>query len=485
MALVLTEDSILYLATVVLETLWASSGTLLGILTDYRNAGLSGLFQNQASYLSFVPTFIVAVFALVFVGLIGAGYLYSCEYGLYVEAWNNETVPVRSLLVNGARRWKAMTLTFLLSTLLTWGPGIVGVILVVGSSLSLNRVLLISSLLVLAPLLIASATVSLFTIYTYPAVVADRLSGFGAIRQSFRVSSHNLGITLTYSIIQGLSLGLLLLVWILAGSLGLELTSAVEVVLIFILMPILHLAKTMIYFHARPSVPEMTIETSPPIWRDLFRTFPKAAWMRVRTGFSEGARFLIGPRNLPFHAASVGVFVLGIYLGYYVSVNGWASFVLSTPGYQPGQGNPIINNVFLPFLGFDIFLHNWTVSFATILSGFGFGVPSLIAILYTGFTLGRIAVPQISSFTMFAAIILPHGIIEIPSFLLAGSLGMRLGYAVLKGKLSPGPESENYLSKTLRTAIYVATGLLPLFFVAGMIEGDITPIIARIFGWTF
>jgi uncharacterized membrane protein SpoIIM required for sporulation len=485
MALLLVEESIVSLATVILETLWASTGTLLEILTQYRSSGLLGLLQYPASSPSLIPTFFVSIFLLVLVGTVGIGYIYSCEYGIYIEAWNNETVPIRSLLANGSRNWKAMALTFLLSSLLTWGPTLIGLGLIVGASLSLNRILLLGSVLLLAPLFVASAILSVFTIYTYPAVVADQLSGLSAIRQSFRVSSHNLGITLTYLIIQSVSIGLLLLVAIFASGLGLVLGSTVEVVLIFILLPIFHLTKTMIYFHARPSVPEMAIETSPPIWRDLFETFPRAAWTRVKVGLSEGARFLIGPRNLPFHAATVGIFILGVYLGDYVSVNGWASFLVSTPGYQPGHGNPELTQVFLPSLGFDIFFHNWIVSFATVLSGFGFGAPSSILILYTGFTVGRLIVPQISSFTMFAAIILPHGIIEIPSFLLAGSMGARLGYAIFKSRVNPGPDSESYLSKTLRTAIYVATGLLPFFFVAGMIEGDITPIIARMFGWTF
>lgn len=485
MGLVLAEESIVNLATIILETLWASTGTLLSILTQARNSGLLSLLQYPASSPSLIPTFVVSIALLVIGGTIGIGYIYSCEYGIYVEAWNSQTVPIRSLLVNGSRNWKNMSLTFLLSNVLTWGPTVIGLGLVFGSSFSLNRILLLGSLLLLAPLFVASAILSVFTVYAYPAVAADQFSGLAAIRQSFRVASHNLGITLTYLVIQGLSTGLLGLMVIFANGLGLALTTAVEFVLIFILLPILQLTKTMIYFHARPSIPEMTLEDLPPIWRDVLAVFPRAAWRRVRIGLSETGRFLAGPRNLPFHAASVAIFLLGVYLGEYVSANGWASFLTSTPGYSPGQGNPLINQVFLPSLGFDIFLHNWTVSFSTVLSGLGFGAPSSVLILYTGFTLGRLINPQISSFTMFAAIILPHGIIEIPSFLVAGSMAARLGYAVLKTKMRPGLDSQNYLSKTLRTAIYVATGLLPLFLVAGLIEGDITPILARMFGWTF
>jgi len=37
----------------------------------------------------------------------------------------------------------------------------------------------------------------------------------------------------------------------------------------------------------------------------------------------------------------------------------------------------------------------------------------------------------------------------------------------------------------MRLAVYVVVGLAPLFFIAGLIEADITPFIMRMFGWTF
>jgi hypothetical protein len=109
---------------------------------------------------------------------------------------------------------------------------------------------------VLQPLLFASLILSVFTVYSYPAVVVDQVSGLRAIRHSFRVASHNLGITLTYSLVRIIFQGLLLLVVFFAGTLGLPLTSLITVVLSFLLTPILHLTKTMIYFYAGSSVPE-------------------------------------------------------------------------------------------------------------------------------------------------------------------------------------------------------------------------------------
>ncbi len=85
---------------------------------------------------------------------------------------------------------------------------------------------------------------------------------------------------------------------------------------------------------------------------------------------------------------------------------------------------------------------------------------------------------------MLLAVILPHGIIEIPSFLLAGSVGVKLGYAATKARTQPGPKGKEYLATVLRQAVYIVIGLAPLFLIAGLIEADLTPFIARMFGWT-
>src|SRR6266699_482209 len=384
-ALQLILQSILTLVLMLLLTGWALAGSLSGFLTEYSNAGLFGVFQDPAFSITLVPVVAVTVVALVLVTVIGGGYVYSAEYGMYVDAWNPDSLPVRSVLENGSRRWRPMAWTLLLSNIITWGPAVIGYLLIIASAAS------------------ATSTAGL--------------------------------------------------VVLLARVIGLPLTSLITVVLSFVLTPILHLTKTMIYYHAGPSVPEMPFQLSNPIWQDIFRRLPRAAWLKIKMGLYEGFRFVIGPRNLPFHILSTLAFALGIYMGYYVSVNGVAGFFLSL-GYRPGHGNSLLAQLpvpALPVLGIDIFLNNWLVSIATALSGLGFAAPSFITIMFNGFILGVLVAPQLSpSLTMFLAAILPHGIIEIPSFVLSGSVGIRLGYAAWKARFRRGPENDEYLSKTLR-----------------------------------
>ena len=493
-ALSLILQSVITLAVMVLVTSDPANrqvGRLLAAMIS-PTSGLLGVILNPAFWLTNLPLATAVVVALVLVALVGGGWVYSSEYGMYLEAWNNENVPISSVVSNGSKRWRSMAWTLLLSNLVTWGPAAIGFGLIVASVANINSsaglVGLLAASSAFQPLFFASLILSVFTVYSYPAVVVDGASGMGAVRQSFRVASHNLGLTLTYSIVRLIFQGVLLVLVYLANGLGVTLAAPfVTVTLSFLLTPMLHLTKSMIYYHARQSIAEMPFQVSNPIWQDVIRRLPRAAWIKIRAGLGEGLRFVIGPRNLPFHAASLVAFVIGIYLGYIVSVNGVGSSFL-TFGYKPGHGNPDFRQftAATPVVGLAIFLNNWFVSFATAFSGLGFGAPSFISIMFTGFTLGVLVGPQLSpSLTMFSAAILPHGIIEIPSFLLAGSVGMRLGYAALKTKFRRGPESDEYLSKTLRLAVYVVVGLAPLFLVAGLIEADITPFIMRMFGWTF
>ena len=482
------EQSIITMALIVLLTNLASQNLLQAFLSQLTSIGsILGLFGNSIYASAIVPLTIVSVIAVLLVAIIGGGFVYSSEYGVYLEAWTEDKASIASVLENGRRRWRPMAWTLFLSNLITWAPLLVAFLLLflsLVSTTTIARVLAgVGSIYALYYGLGASLFLALFTVYSYPAVIVDHASGFGAIRNSFRTAGRNLGVTVTYSVVRILFQILLALVVMMTGYVGLPLASVSAALLSLLLTPILHSAKTMIYYYASPSVSEMPFQLSNPIWFDVSRHLPPAAWLKIKAGLVEAARFVANPRNIPFHLLSVFAFVLGIILGNYDSLNGIKTYLLSQ-GYVPGRGNPLLNQVFPPALGVDIFLNNWLVSIATGLAGIGFGLPSFATILFNGFILGVI-VPLSPSLTMLLAAILPHGIIEIPSFILAGSIGIKLGYAAWRATLSSGSGGTGYLAKTLRQTVYLVVGLAPLFLIAGLIEGDITPIIMRFYGWVF
>lgn len=480
-------QSIITLAAMLVLLDFASRNTLFSFLSTQYNQGLLKAIQTPAYFSTIIPAAIIAVIIAALALVLGGGFVLSAEYGTYLDAWQSDKTSFRSIIDNGSRRWKQMAWTLLLTNIITWGPIVIGLILLLLSLPNIGTpqgiVALLGAYYTFIFGLGASLVLAIFTVYSYPAVVVDNLSGFRALRHSFRVASQNLALTVTYGTVRVIFQVLSSLIVIFAGFIGLPLTSLATAVLSLLLTPVLHSTKTMIYYHAGPTIPETPFRLENPIWNDIFRKLPRAAWLKVKLGLSESARYVIGVRNMPFHALSVLGFTTGILLGDYVSNNGITLYYTDVLRYQPGQLNPLLTQVIPPALGVYLFLHNWLVSIAAAMSGIGFAFPSFETLLFNGFILGVVS-PLVPTLTMLLAVILPHGIIEIPAFLLAGSVGIKLGYAALKTRTQPGQESSEYLSTVLRQAVYIVIGLAPLFLIAGLIEADLTPVIARMFGWT-
>src|SRR3989442_10712436 len=178
-ALSLILQSVVTLAMILLITSDPANpqlGRLLAAMLS-PTSGLLGVVLNPAFWLTNIPLAAAVVVSLALVALMGGGWVYSSEYGMYLEAWNNENVPVSSVLSNGSRKWRSMAWTLLLSNLITWGPAAIGFGLLAASVASINSsaglVALLAASSVFQPLFFASLILSVFTVYSYPAVVAD------------------------------------------------------------------------------------------------------------------------------------------------------------------------------------------------------------------------------------------------------------------------------------------------------------------------
>ena len=122
-----------------------------------------------------------------------------------------------------------------------------------------------------------------------------------------------------------------------------------------------------------------------------------------------------------------------------------------------------------------IFLNNTLKCLAAMLLGIFFGVAPIMFVAANGIIIGLVA----SSFTSVKgplatmAAILPHGVIEIPAFIVSSAIGLRLGmkfYRRIKGEHGLGAE----LAAAL---LFFLVYLVPAFFVAAFIEAYVTPVI--------
>ena len=126
--------------------------------------------------------------------------------------------------------------------------------------------------------------------------------------------------------------------------------------------------------------------------------------------------------------------------------------------------------IFLAFFAV-LFLNNSFTCFLDIILGPLIGIFPLFSVFINGGLLGWFAKEQ--GLIIFLAIV-PHGMFEIPAFLLSTSIGLRLGREVLKRK------GDRDLKRELRNGLRVFLILvLPLLFFAALIESVL--IVATLF----
>jgi len=254
-ALTVIEQSILTTAFIVFLVALATNHTLSGLLSQISSSGftLGLLFTSSYSPL-LITTLAVSVVGYLLTAIFGGGFVYSAEYGIYLDAWNKDNARFGSIVEYGSRNWKRMAWTLVLSNLITWGPLAAVFVGLIVSAANANSIAGLLGFVVSSNLLYfaggSSLVLALLTVYSYPAVIIDNVSGIQAIKKSFAVASHNLGITIAYSIVRILFQFLLLLVVFLSGSIGLPLASFSSAILSLLLTPILHSTKTMIYYYS-------------------------------------------------------------------------------------------------------------------------------------------------------------------------------------------------------------------------------------------
>ncbi len=122
-----------------------------------------------------------------------------------------------------------------------------------------------------------------------------------------------------------------------------------------------------------------------------------------------------------------------------------------------------------------LFTHNIEVAFFAFALGLTLGAGTAVLLFVNGLFLGALAQSyQAKGHALwFWAWILPHGIPEISAICLSGAAGLILGRAML----APGERSRaDALREDGRSAVRVTLGTVPIFIIAGLIEGTLSQI---------
>jgi uncharacterized membrane protein SpoIIM required for sporulation/ABC-type transport system involved in multi-copper enzyme maturation permease subunit len=129
-----------------------------------------------------------------------------------------------------------------------------------------------------------------------------------------------------------------------------------------------------------------------------------------------------------------------------------------------------------------VWYHNLrAIVLATLLGFFSFGVLGLIVlmvpVMLIGYLLASVAMIGFSPFLLFGALVLPHGIFEIPAMLLSGAAILRMG-ATLATPNQDETIGESWLRSFADWAKIMVGVVLPLLLAAAFMEVIVTPRIA-------
>ncbi|MBV8083779.1 MAG: stage II sporulation protein M, partial [Chloroflexi bacterium] len=127
-----------------------------------------------------------------------------------------------------------------------------------------------------------------------------------------------------------------------------------------------------------------------------------------------------------------------------------------------------------PYMTTVLFTHNIEVSFLAFAGGLLAGLGSMLALTFNGLLLGALlgAAQHYGVLPLLGGFVSAHGWLELTSITIAGSAGLRVGWA----ELHPGLlRRRDALAKAGRQAVELVLGTLPVFVVAGLVEANVSP----------
>jgi uncharacterized membrane protein SpoIIM required for sporulation len=127
-----------------------------------------------------------------------------------------------------------------------------------------------------------------------------------------------------------------------------------------------------------------------------------------------------------------------------------------------------------PLISTTIMTNNIRVAVLAFISGVTLGIGTVYLLVTNGLLIGALAAVfmHAGKSYVFWAYILPHGVIELTAIFIAGGAGLYMGYRFFV----PGPYSRKLMFlESAKESAQLLLGTIPLFVIAGIIEGYITP----------
>ncbi len=125
-----------------------------------------------------------------------------------------------------------------------------------------------------------------------------------------------------------------------------------------------------------------------------------------------------------------------------------------------------------------LLINNLEACVLLLLGGASFGILTIFILSLNGILIGSVMeiVHKDHSFIFVAAAILPHGVFEIPAFILSGALGILLAQSLIAEWYRGADAAEEAVGYARLFILYV----IPLIIIAAFVEAFITPIIIHL-----
>lgn len=143
-------------------------------------------------------------------------------------------------------------------------------------------------------------------------------------------------------------------------------------------------------------------------------------------------------------------------------------------GVDPEQLGANHDSIDPSMMSASIMTNNIQVAILAFAGGITFGLLTVYILIFNGIIIGALAALfwHYGMTYEFWAYIVPHGMIELVAIFIAGGAGLLMGYKLFV----PGPYTRMYQLKVQgKRSVMLLLGTIPLFVIAGVIEGFITP----------
>jgi len=189
-------------------------------------------------------------------------------------------------------------------------------------------------------------------------------------------------------------------------------------------------------------------------------------------------------RMFPFIAAAAGLFVLAAVVAHTaVTLDEGSAELLLPPSLiersradlESGRVEWWAPEGLGPWMSSQIMTRNIQVAFFAFAGGITACVGTVWVLITNGMTLGALAAfyTRHGFGLEFWSLIAPHGVLELAAVFICGGAGLRLGWSLI----DPGDYTRrDALVVAGHEAVRLVIGTIPMFVVAGLIEGFITPV---------